>query len=238
MAGGRGGSALLKSAGRWEVRGSRTLGGEVQYLCLERVAVAVGEDSRGEGIGEGSTGVELWEVEESDDDEEALAGPTTLQPPASRDSGTGVVHLYDFHVVHNPSYQVPEVFFFGRCGRDGRVLNFEEVARDFSLHAPYSQEDLSSVFVPKEHPLLLLPWYGTHLCETPGLLRAMLAPREGGCGLHLEPELRYMVSWWSAIGKHFGLGLPLELVKDSLASQQDVVREKSVTRAERADINP
>ena len=50
-----------------------------------------------------------------------------------------------------------------------------------------------------------MPWLGTHLCETPALVREMM---RGACAP--DPALRFMLSWWSAVGKHFGLGLPLD----------------------------
>ena len=80
-----------------------------------------------------------------------------------------------------------------------------EAAEDFASVTPYPAAELRLAYVNKDHPYLLLPWLGTHLCETPALVREMV---RGACAP--DPALRFMLSWWSAVGKHFGLGLPLD----------------------------
>ena len=96
------------------------------------------------------------------------------------------------------SYEVPELFFLG-YRQDRSILSLEEVLDDLR---GVTEEELSGCFLVKEHPLLLLPYVGTHLCET---ARAERRQEEG--------ILRYMVSWWSAIGKYVGLHLPLDICK-------------------------
>ena len=101
-------------------------------------------------------------------------------------------------------------------------MSLDEVIRDFSSEGAtaYSKEALSSVFLEKEHPLLLLPWVGTHLCETSGLVGQMLlrpeTEVEGSGSPKAFDALKYMLSWWSSVGKYVGLHLPLERVKTAL----------------------
>ena len=104
------------------------------------------------------------------------------------------------------------------------MLSLDEVLGDFSSKGAtaYSKEALSCVFLEKEHPLLLLPWVATHLCETSGLVSQMLLlPEADGVEGEVSPTtfdaLKYMLSWWSSVGKYVGLHLPLEKVKTAIS---------------------
>ena len=204
---------------RWEMRESKagTLRTKTTYLCLERVPVATDsplDPDQAEEEVDSSPDQGLWECRPDEEVEDGVVDAAGMKP-----------HVYDFHVVYNSSFSVPELFIKGSRW-DGSALRFDEVIRDFSRGATgeRSEQALCSVFLQKEHPLLLLPWFGFHLCETSGLVAMML--RASGDGAAADPrlsalsnlsfELRYMVSWWSSVGKFVGLGLPLDLIPRSL----------------------
>ena len=74
-------------------------------------------------------------------------------------------------------------------------------------------------------PLLSLARRVGDVCFSASGLVAMML-RASGDGAAADPrlsalsnlsfELRYMVSWWSSVGKFVGLGLPLDLIPRSL----------------------
>lgn len=92
-----------------------------------------------------------------------------------------------------------------------------EVLNDFTLNTPHSLEELSSIFLEKEHPHLLLPWIGIHLCELGSKVKHMLQAVQGASDLSTSreprwpPTLQYMLTWWSAVGKFVSLHVPLHL---------------------------
>ena len=190
-------SSFLEQAGAWELRTSAGRSGRC-YLALEGVRV-VGAGMASPGAACLGGEVDLWES--SDEDGREREGREIALRCVEGDH----YHLYDFHILYNPSYAVPELYFYGRRAADGLVLGPSEAAEDFASVTPYPAAELRRAYVSKDHPYLLLPWLGTHLCETPALVREMV---RGACAP--DPALRYMLSWWSAVGKHFGLGLPLD----------------------------
>ena len=95
---------------------------------------------------------------------------------------------------------------------EGAVLCFEDVVRDLHEASHVDANELRAVFLNKEHPHLLLPWIGTHLCET-GAVASMMAEDPTPACLHrLNPRLRYMLAWWSNLGRLIApLHVPLHM---------------------------
>ena len=114
LRGSEGGGLFGRAARGWEVRigkaGAGALRNEHRYLCLERVPLFLDKGDRDDG-GE----VDLWESSDTEDCDSVLEASTSSSRAAD-------VHYFDFHVLYNAGYQVPEVFFHGRRGLDGRVL--------------------------------------------------------------------------------------------------------------------
>jgi len=201
----------------WQIRRAKSRLVDNAYLALERVPFAAAttapSDTAGDARGQ-EGGSELWEVRGDAASGESEEDVSTLPAPSSSQA----VHYYDFHLVYNAAYQVPEVFLTG-YGGGGEVLTIDCVVRDLCLRSSHSEPAIRKALLQKEHPHLLLPWISTHLCETQTIVDLLLGTGEnGGHGDgqghgDLPLTLRSMLSWWTSVGQFVGLPLPLHLLK-------------------------
>ena len=202
-------SRLLHLSPTWELKQSKpSLLRSQPYLSMR---VALKQSEKGFAREADQTQAGLWTTDEEEEQ-------TIVQSCSSQ------YKMYDFHIIYNSSFQVPELLC---CGYDnnGCPLKLEEVLSDFATCTPYSREVLSSVFLEKEHPYLLLPWVGTHLCESADIVGLMMGKDTSLLLNRLPLNLKYMLAWWSSIGKYVAMHLPLDRIAKRLGStslQEDV----------------
>ncbi|KAI1319847.1 hypothetical protein EDD11_002841 [Mortierella claussenii] len=109
------------------------------------------------------------------DDMDALAD-TLVNTSMSSHSVSQDFLSVSYHIVFSPSYQVP-VLYFNACRPDGRTIPLEEIydslvpeewrgsIRNAGLNGGISQQD---------HPVLNVPYFYMHPCETVALMETIL----------------------------------------------------------------
>eukprot|EP00696_Hemimastix_kukwesjijk_P001380 gnl/Hemi2/11751_TR4031_c0_g1_i2.p1 gnl/Hemi2/11751_TR4031_c0_g1~~gnl/Hemi2/11751_TR4031_c0_g1_i2.p1 ORF type:complete len:171 (-),score=43.87 gnl/Hemi2/11751_TR4031_c0_g1_i2:25-483(-) len=81
-------------------------------------------------------------------------------------------HVYEFHIVYSPTFNVPLLLFRGSTF-DGTPLTYEESWND--IPAAYRLDESRGFFVTQlEHPFLGLPFYYIHPCNTATLMAALM----------------------------------------------------------------
>ncbi|RUS17765.1 autophagocytosis associated protein [Endogone sp. FLAS-F59071] len=111
----------------------------------------------------------------------------------------------DYHIVYSPSYQVP-VLYFNAFYPDGTSLPLADLYT--CLVPPTHLSSLSSATAAsrqgsisqQDHPVLGVPYFYVHPCETAALMSAV-RPGEGGC----VGEEGYLRAWLSLVGGAVGV---------------------------------
>ncbi|KAF9958442.1 hypothetical protein BGZ72_000361 [Mortierella alpina] len=117
-----------------------------------------------------------------------------------------------YHIIFSPSYQVP-VLYFNAYRHDGAAISLEEIyeslvptewrssIRDAGLNGGISQQD---------HPILNLPYFYMHPCETVPLMETIALSRadESNSTSFLED---YIMTWLSFTGQAIGITVPTDV---------------------------
>ncbi|KAF9398830.1 E2-like conjugating enzyme atg10 [Podila epigama] len=171
---------------------------------LESSMVAVSEEDQELLDSLGSIGEEM----EQDEDVSELV----LNNDGS--VGEGLLSV-SYHIVFSPSYQVP-VLYFNAFTAGGAPLKLEEIyhalvppewretVRNSGLNGGISQQD---------HPVLNVPYYYMHPCETVSLMETVLRANPDQLSSQEAFLNTYIATWLSFTGQAIGLSLPLDLVK-------------------------
>ncbi|KAJ2955195.1 hypothetical protein NQZ79_g8770 [Umbelopsis isabellina] len=111
----------------------------------------------------------------------------------------------EYHVVYSSSYQVP-VLYFNAYYSNGSVLTRDELDQ-FVINPNYREPLKSSTLLQQgsvsqqEHPVLGLPFYYIHPCDTASLMTQV----------NISDINCYITSWLSFFGPLVGLYLPSKL---------------------------
>ncbi|KAG0304383.1 hypothetical protein BGZ98_005591 [Dissophora globulifera] len=117
-----------------------------------------------------------------------------------------------YHVVFSPSYQVP-VLYFNAYRPDGTAISLEEIyeslvpedwrnsIRNAGLNGGISQQD---------HPILSIPYFYMHPCETVSLLETIFKNTTSTRQSSLLDS--YILTWLSFTGQAIGLTIPSDIV--------------------------
>ncbi|XP_063237066.1 ubiquitin-like-conjugating enzyme ATG10 [Bacillus rossius redtenbacheri] len=102
---------------------------------------------------------------------------------------------WEYHVVYNTSYAVPELFF-NVWKRNGVLLSLDEiwsmVPAAFSDRLHHDKWDF---ITQQEHPICRRPFFHLHPCHTSDILR------------NLRVSRNLLVSWLSTVGGAVGLNI-------------------------------
>ncbi|KAG0258102.1 E2-like conjugating enzyme atg10 [Mortierella polycephala] len=134
-----------------------------------------------------------------------------------------------YHIVFSPSYQVP-VLYFNAYYPDGSAISHEEVydslvpeewrssIRNAGLNGGISQQD---------HPILNVPFFYMHPCETVSLMETVLS------GQPLDESKSfletYIMTWLSFTGQAIGISVPTDVVYTRPATDADARVAKDMT---------
>ena len=110
------------------------------------------------------------------------------------------------HVALSPVYGQPLLLFNLLDAASGALLPHAEVCELLERWLPQPARDGAAPAAPgvtqQEHPVLGLPYYALHGCET-----AALTAKMG----HMEADPGYVVGWLSLLGPLVGVSVPLAL---------------------------
>ena len=110
------------------------------------------------------------------------------------------------HVVLSPVYGQPLLLFNLLDAASGALLPHTEVCGLLERWLPQPVRDGAAPAAPgvtqQEHPVLGLPYYALHGCETAALMATMG---------HTEADPGYVVGWLSLLGPLVGVSVPLAL---------------------------
>lgn len=163
--------------------------------------------------GDGEVAQTLMEVQfelsmNMEPDDEATLPPTTATH--SEDHTLTYTHVYEYHVVYSNTYSVP-VLYFNAYKLDGRLLTWDEVWGDLPPH--YQNSEIRSTFLTQnDHPVLGVPFYFIHPCETAklmGELRREQDPALTPTKSTTADEHNYLMQWLSIVAPVIGLHVPL-----------------------------
>jgi hypothetical protein len=110
----------------------------------------------------------------------------------------------EFHIVYCEAYQVP-VLYFQLRGNEGQLLPLEKIM------SPQGEQLLAS---HQLHPLLDLPFFYLHPCQTAQFMSNLDTDGPGRCCFIFEFHfihgvgVSYVLSWLSIVGPIVGIELP------------------------------
>ncbi|KAI8922088.1 hypothetical protein DFJ77DRAFT_11261 [Powellomyces hirtus] len=142
-----------------------------------------------------SQGEELAEEMHEEHDQGAL-------PCSSRDQDINV----EFHVIYSQTWQVP-VMYFSAWTASGSPLSLDELKAVIKGGLPEIDEQFRTeygmpVVSQQDHPVLGVPFFTIHPCQTAALLKELTAESN-------DPALNPLMSWMSVMGTVFH---PLPLI--------------------------
>ncbi|ETV94064.1 hypothetical protein H310_12096 [Aphanomyces invadans] len=139
-------------------------------------------------LDEGSCGTHDGEL---DVGERFVSDPCAVDPTTN--SVDGCMCMYEFHVVYSPTYKVPLLYLRGHLV-DGTLLNTQTVQQHMSTPgAKFISQD--------EHPVLGLPFYVLHPCETAACLSLLLDQRVSTASSTRPPlpPLQHLLAWLTLV---------------------------------------
>lgn len=110
-------------------------------------------------------------------------------------------HVYSLHIVYSPTYQVPVLYFNGRS-QDGSLLGVEEIWGDVPQAC---KEHFSNSHISQgEHPVLGLPFYFIHPCNTRHLMALLVDTQPLDTS-----NAAYLINWLSWVSPIFGIPISI-----------------------------
>lgn len=116
---------------------------------------------------------------------------------------------YHYSMVYSESYQVP-VMYFTASWQDGRQLQLQQVWDQIPLTSDVA--DKLSTLTQTEHPLLGIPCYHVHPCNTATMMSSVLDDKVEGSHV-LNWQTRYLIMWLSLVGPIINLPLSTSLLR-------------------------
>ena len=105
---------------------------------------------------------------------------------------------YQYSVVYSESYQVP-VMYFTASWPDGRQLQVDQVWEQVNPESAPGVVDKLSTLTQTEHPLLGMPCYHVHPCNTATLMASVLNDDTSSDELTMKWQTRYLIMWLSLV---------------------------------------
>jgi ubiquitin-like-conjugating enzyme ATG10 len=120
--------------------------------------------------------------------------------------GNPAYYVFEYHIVYSTTYRVP-VLYFNAYKADSSLLTLDEVWDE--LQPTEMTEDNKWSFITQgEHPLLGIPFFFIHPCQTQQLMQQIKT-------MHGEDNKpRYLLPWLSVFAPTAGLKLPTQLFMD------------------------
>jgi len=115
----------------------------------------------------------------------------------------------EYHVVYSMSYSVP-VIYFNMSLTTGKLLPVEQVwsiLQDELNSGRGTSPSVSSIISQQEHPILNVPYLFLHPCHTEALMKSLSSVSSANTNNSCEPDLHYLLSWLSIVGRVVGLPL-------------------------------
>ena len=115
---------------------------------------------------------------------------------------------YHYTIVYSDSYQV-SVMCFTASWQDGRPLQLQQVWD----HIPLASDvvDKLSTLTQTEHPLLGIPCYHVHPCNTATMMSSILDDKMEGSHT-MKWQTRYLIMWLSLVSPLVNLPLSTSLL--------------------------
>lgn len=152
------------------------------------------------------------QLEEIPDDGEDGVEPLDLAQDVSHDFLS-----VSYHIVFSPSYQVP-VLYFNAYKPNGQAIPLEDIYESLvpeDWRSSIRDSGLSGGISQQDHPILNVPFFYMHPCETVSLMETILGRQTMD-----SPESflsSYIASWLSLTGQAIGITLPSAMVSNTLA---------------------
>ena len=105
---------------------------------------------------------------------------------------------YQYSVVYSESYQVP-VMYFTASWPDGRQLQVDQVWEQVNPESAPGVIDKLSTLTQTEHPLLGMPCYHVHPCNTATLMASVITDDTNSDEPEVKWQTRYLVMWLSLV---------------------------------------
>ena len=118
---------------------------------------------------------------------------------------------YHYTIVYSESYQVP-VMYFTASWQDGRQLQLHEVWEQ--IPSTSDVVDKLSTLTQTEHPLLGIPCYHIHPCNSATMMSSVLEDTRQDDD-SLKWQARYLIMWLSLISPLVNLPLSASLFRIS-----------------------
>ncbi|KAF2070489.1 hypothetical protein CYY_008187 [Polysphondylium violaceum] len=132
------------------------------------------------------------------------------------------IHIYEYHVIFSRSYQVP-VLYLNVYKKDSTVLSWSDIWNTLPLSKyDSSSHNIVPYFSQVEHPILGIPFYQLHPCETPNLMKQILSVSKeehddednNNNNDTIENLQQYFLSsWLSIVSPLVGINIPLHFLK-------------------------
>ena len=122
----------------------------------------------------------------SEDSDAATLGVTDIQ-----------LICYHYTIVYSESYQVPVVYFTASW-QDGRQLQLQQVWDQVQVQLSSDVVNKFSTMTQTEHPLLGIPCYHLHPCNTATMMSSVLDSKMEGSDT-LKWQTKYLVMWLSLV---------------------------------------
>ena len=126
---------------------------------------------------------------------------------------------YHYTIVYSESYQVP-VIYFTASWQDGKQLQLQQVWDQIPLTS--NVVDKLSTLTQTEHPLLGIPCYHVHPCNTATMMSSVLEDEIQDTD-DLKWQTRYLIMWLSLISPLVNLPLATSLPKISIIKYASAV---------------
>jgi ubiquitin-like-conjugating enzyme ATG10 len=126
--------------------------------------------------------------------------------------------IFDLHILYSSTYQVPVLYFnaFFDDAQQKQLLSLEQLWRN--LTREFQNEELRWTFLTQgEHPLLGIPFYFVHPCESASLLKEVSGSLEVGWELS---------TWLSLVGPIVHYRLPSSFFESSQRTTQQISEPK------------
>lgn len=151
------------------------------------------------------------DLEVISDDEDEVAYTNTAEPES-------VPLSCEYHVIYDPAYQVP-VLYFTASYPTGKLVPLGELWSLLPAGRLTSETGRWDMLTDKEHPLLGRPFYHIHPCHTSKTMATVLLSSDNhmsqsGC------HENYILTWLSMFGPVIGMELSLEYGKLLLDSDK------------------
>lgn len=117
---------------------------------------------------------------------------------------------YHYNIVYSESYQVP-VMYFTASHQDGRQLQLEQIWDQMILSS--NVVDKLSTLTQTEHPLLGIPCYHVHPCNTATMMSSVLDNKMEDSDI-MKWQTRYLMMWLSLVSPLVNSSMSISVLRN------------------------